>query len=82
MHDEEDEPASDSESGSKSMMSSKDSEPNSDWNWTEQDEQRRSDNDLMGDEELLEELEGSIVDCQQELVSLRKYHVQYINVKA
>lgn len=68
---------SDSDSGSGSGLGSDtDSEINSnshhksndsDWEWREMDEASQSDDDLMGDEELLEELEESMVNCQQEL---------------
>lgn len=62
-------------------MSNSDSEINSDlhnesndsdWEWREMDEASQSDDDLMGDQELLEELEESIVNRQQELFSMRK----------
>ena len=82
MHDEADQLlASDSENDARSTTTSEDSEPHSDWNWTEKDESCQSDDGLdllMGDEELLEELEESIADCQQELISLRKYYVNLL----
>lgn len=68
---------SDSDSGSGSGLGSDtDSEinsnshhksNNSDWEWREMDEASQSDDNLMGDEELLEELEESMVNRQQEL---------------